>query len=244
MTAPNQYDEAIARHYESYRPPLHSILLERYLSTDTKYSWGLDIGSGTGQSTIALSSYCDRVTGLEPSQEMLSRAKDSPGVNYRSYDKKSIEFPDRTFDIITFAGSLFYGKSQHLLDEVTRVGRSNSPVIVYDFEILFDNLDNIQLPTITATDYDHSIDFSGLRNKGLIKIDSFVGTIALQLNAVNLAHLLLSTKELYSHYQDIYKQTDPYETLRIELEGSLNKTTYELSANLYATFYKKDKNTE
>ena len=173
---------------------------------------------------------------------MLSRALDAPGVDYQFYDKKTINFPDNTFDIITFAGSLFYGKSQHLLDEVVRVGRSNSPVIVYDFEILFNNLDNIQLPTVSPIDYDHCIDFSGLSSEGLKKVDSFVGAIALQLSAVNLAHLLLSTKEAYNHYQDFYKHSEPYEALRRELEERTNETVYELSTNLYSTIYRLDNN--
>ena len=67
-----EYDKITAFHYASYRPPLHSKILKRCL-VDRFYDSGLDIGCGTGQSSIALSDFCNRVVGIDSSSEMISK---------------------------------------------------------------------------------------------------------------------------------------------------------------------------
>ena len=49
----NEYDEITAYHYLKYRPPLHELILAKGLKADPTYVEGLDIGCGTGQSSIA-----------------------------------------------------------------------------------------------------------------------------------------------------------------------------------------------
>ena len=66
---------------------------------------------------------------------MLKKAITHPKVDYQIFDGKSLSFDSNQFDIITFAGSLFYAKSQIILDEVVRVGKPGSKILVYDFEL-------------------------------------------------------------------------------------------------------------
>lgn len=58
-----EYDEAIAYHYNAYRPPLHEVILSQVLGKDERFQNGLDIGCGTGYSAIALAKYCSQVYG-------------------------------------------------------------------------------------------------------------------------------------------------------------------------------------
>jgi len=59
------YDAITASHYSAYRPPFHSIILERALRQNKKRQLGVDIGCGTGHSAQALTEYCNFVVGLE-----------------------------------------------------------------------------------------------------------------------------------------------------------------------------------
>ncbi|MGB5555068.1 MAG: class I SAM-dependent methyltransferase, partial [Flavobacteriaceae bacterium] len=69
-TMSNDYDEITANHYLAYRPPLHDIILKKCLKNLERRKKGLDIGSGTGHSALALVEFCDEVIGIEPSLAM------------------------------------------------------------------------------------------------------------------------------------------------------------------------------
>ncbi len=49
-----------------------------------------------------------------------------------------MEFKNDCINIITFTGSLFYAKSQELLDEVIKVSTNSTKIIIYDFKVLLD----------------------------------------------------------------------------------------------------------
>lgn len=237
MSADNSYDSDIAKHYSAYRPPLHALILAQCLDGDGQFKHGLDIGSGTGQSTIALSHYCTQVTGIEPSLKMLALANPSANVKYLHFEGSKINSPDRTFDIVTFAGSLFYAKSQLLFDEMARVCQTSATILVYDFEILFDQLDTELIPATNSSNYDHSTNFSGLTTPGLAMGNSFIHTISLEISPTNLAHLLLSSQDLHYAYQKKYKVSEPFDALNTDLRAITAHQVYELPVNLYATKY-------
>lgn len=204
------YNDQIARHYNAFRPPLHKVILADCLGAGTRFENGLDIGSGTGQSAIALSEFCHQVTGAEPSEDMLKRAISHPAVNYVSFDGKCLPFSDNSFDIITFAGSLFYAKSQQMLNEVIRVAVPQATVVVYDFEILFDRLGlDYELPA-ESDNYNHAIDFSGLNTSRLSELKGWTKEHQQQVSAEEAAHLLLSSPNFYQFFSDTFATGDPF----------------------------------
>ena len=61
----DRYSPAVAAHYAAYRPPLHARLLARVLGDRGPFDVGLDVGCGTGRSTVALAAHCARVYGVD-----------------------------------------------------------------------------------------------------------------------------------------------------------------------------------
>lgn len=59
------YDRLTAIHYSANRPPLHLGILRQYLP-DRQFATGLDIGCGTGHSSVALAAFYQRVIALDP----------------------------------------------------------------------------------------------------------------------------------------------------------------------------------
>jgi ubiquinone/menaquinone biosynthesis C-methylase UbiE len=235
-----QYDLITAKHYAAYRPPLHKIIIEKCINRDNQFQQGLDIGCGTGQSAIALADYCSKVIGIEPSRDMLKMSIIHPKIEYKEYDKKKLAFPDSTFDVVTFAGSLFYAKSQELLDEVVRVCQDFSTIILYDFNVSFEDIYsrlNI-LHQIENTNYDYKVDFSGLENNELDKLTSFEEIISLKITSSNLAHLILSMKRAYKVIVKKYNVTDPFTLLVEKLETMTDRNLHELKAKIYYTNYR------
>ncbi len=234
------YDQITAFHYSAYRPPLHSPILKEYFGVHGKHSLGLDIGSGTGHSSIALAIYCEKVIGIEPSEEMLSKSLPHPRVEYALYDQKHLDFDPNSFDIISFAGSLYYAKSQQLLHEIVRVSKHNSQVMVYDFELFLDDvlsMLNVDSTSKQKSEYNHQEKFYGLNQEG-IKIEKEIKRpLTVEMSISNLAHLLLSSKVNYYPLLEAFGYDNLYNKVAQKLYSVLKAEKTTIEAMTYLTIY-------
>jgi len=237
---PAEYDDITAFHYAAYRPSLHSDILKRCLGNES-YDSGLDIGCGTGQSAIALADSCNSVVGIDPSEDMISKAIPHAKIGYSRFDKQRIASKDNTFDIITLAGSLWYAKSQELLDEIIRVGCENAVVLVYDFEVLLkDALTKVGADTASDIEnsYNHQEDFSGLNGNTLTLIEKSSDRVSKQIAIADLAHLILAVKRQYASLVERYGSSGLYDKLVLSLSSGSDSAYFTVQANTFATLYR------
>lgn len=235
----DEYDKITAKHYRAFRPPLHDIILEKSITNKTTHVLGLDIGCGTGQSSTMLAHFCNQVVGIDPSIDMISKGINHPNVSYSLFNKKHINFEDNTFDIITLAGSLWYAKSQELLNEVIRVGAEKANVIVYDFEVLLEDI-RTKIGFDTKADdssYNHEEDFSGLDNNGIVILKKESERVQLQIAINDLAHLILSVKGQYTYLSEIYGRNELYKTIVNKLRSISDAAHFDIQANTFFTSY-------
>lgn len=232
-----EYDQITAKHYSAYRPPLHQLILKIVIDSNEKFDKGIDIGCGAGHSAVALSDYCGRVWGIDPSADMLRSAVHHPKIEYDLFDGKTLNFPDNFFNVVTFAGSFYYAKSQNLLDEVERVCMDNALIAVYDFEILTEDLfTQLRIDRkAEKIDYDHSTNFSGLNCDHIIKRFFVKDKFYFEIAPADLAHLLLSVKANYQRFEQKYNSSDPYKPLTEHL--SKLSVNFQLAADIYLTSY-------
>lgn len=230
------YDDEIAGHYAAFRPPLHELILDKFLANLPFFKMGLDIGCGTGTSSIALAGYCEKVIGIDPSPSMLDRAIFHPQVTYLPFDGRQLNLFGEDFDIITFAGSLFYAKSQSLLDEVVRVGKNKSLILIYDFEIVWEEiLASFGIQNQSGnTDYNHMVDFSGLELSKVEKVKSLKEMIKINILAQNLAHVFLAEEGIYPILKDKFPKHDLYEFVSNELS---KVKLDEMKVNVFLSVY-------
>ncbi|MFS4494059.1 class I SAM-dependent methyltransferase [Maribacter sp. 2308TA10-17] len=234
-----EYDDITAFHYASYRPPLHSKILTRLLGNES-YGSGLDIGCGTGQSSIALADFCDRVVGIDPSGDMISKGIKNSKVVYSFFDKTQISFNDASFDIITLAGSLWYAKSQQLLDEIVRVGGKHSKVLIYDFQVLLDDIFGklgFEKKGDSSPEYNHQENFSGLDTSEIKKLNGGCESMLVQMTAKELAHLVLSVKKQYSFLANLYGSQKLYDTIVTKIDPDLHSRSFDIEADTFFTLY-------
>jgi SAM-dependent methyltransferase len=235
-----EYDQITAFHYAAYRPSLHSDILKAYFRKAVKVKTGLDVGCGTGHSSIALTAYCDRVIGIDPSQEMLQKAITNPSVQYTLYDLNAIDFSADHFDIITFAGSLYYAKSQHILNDIVRVSKRAAKIVVYDFELFLDEILNLlsrETYTKQITAYDHQTNFTGLDQTNIRIEKELKRMIDVEISLSNLAHVLLSSKDNYGLLVEFYGEDDLYNKIVEKLHAVLNTEKATIRAMTYLTVY-------
>jgi len=205
-----------------------------------RYHIGLDIGSGTGQSSLALSNYCDKVIGVEPSAEMLANAISHSKVKYRNGYGENLDFESEYFDIITFAGSLYYAKSQKVLNEVVRVSKPTAKIIIYDFEILLaDLLDelNVRPTKKTESTYNHQENFSGLHGDGVKLLNKTSEKMAISIEPSDLAHLILSEKSMYESLRQFFGQENLYHKIQNHFIKTSNGRKHEVEAKIFYTVY-------
>jgi ubiquinone/menaquinone biosynthesis C-methylase UbiE len=129
--------DLIAAGYSASRPPVHPRILERISSRlQWREPWrrALDVGCGAGVSTKALGGYAAHCVGLEPAQAMLKWARaTAPSAEFAAGAAEAIPFLERTFDIVTAAGSLNYADLDLFFPEAARVLSPGGVLAVYDF---------------------------------------------------------------------------------------------------------------
>jgi SAM-dependent methyltransferase len=226
-----KYDKVIAGHYSAYRPPLHKMILEKIIPIDEKFGKGLDIGCGTGYSAIALTNYCSHVYGIEPSDSMLKAAVLDEKITYLKGSGDSLPILNKSINIVTFAGSLFYAKSAALLKELHRVCLDKSAIIIYDFMVLLDDiLNHFNIArNKSISNYDYQVNLND--NIDFNKIIAHKEQINITIAADNLAHILLGDSNIYNGFVNKFNVTDPFPMLVNELQTVSQKWTLKVNIN-------------
>lgn len=229
------YDEQTAFHYSSYRPPLHESILRRYLVPSPKPRIGLDIGCGTGHSTLALRAYGDRVIGIDPSQAMLRRTPGGDGLYFLCASAERIPLADHGVDVVTLAGSLNYIDREALGGELRRCCRRQAQILVYDFTI------DLSAPAdvlgIAGGACDHAYDPRRrlLASSAIEIVDEFCSTSALRSDAGQTCHLLLADDDYRRRLSQRGALVDWQSWLKPQVEAMGDLA---LEARIYACRYR------
>ncbi|MGR5152449.1 class I SAM-dependent methyltransferase [Photobacterium swingsii] len=231
-----EYSSEVSAHYAAYRPPLHQIILNEMVVTGDVFNIGLDIGCGTGVSTQALSQYCHHVHGVEPSAAMIAQARTTETISYHLGCGENLPIKDKSIDVVSFAGSLSYAKSDALLCELARVCKSKATVLVYDFEVqLGDVLTWLGVKTYSSnTNYDHTVNFSDC--SAFHEEQVTADTINLRLTSAQLAHVLFSSIRRYVLLVEHLGGQSTFDYVREKLNAAGD--THTVSINIYYSKYK------
>jgi SAM-dependent methyltransferase len=209
-----RYDSFSAKHYSAFRPPLHSLILGRLIHHNESFQAGLDIGCGTGYSAVALTKYCERVLALDPSQPMLDKAQEHPRITYtRGSGDELSQLPLQAFDIVTFAGSLFYTKTERLRKGLVRVCKPGASVLVYDFEVHLNDLVaevRANCPQV-ASDYNAAVNLSDWAE--FVAETCSSDRVQLAVSEEEIAHLLLADSKRYDALARCFPEGDVFGSL-------------------------------
>ena len=134
-------DKRIAEGYAKDRPWLHPLVMEQIKNDcciKEKFKNGLDVGCGAGLSTKALKLICEKVTGTDISEEMITVCKRLyTEPDYRFYTAKAEEtkIPEKQYDIVTAAGVINWVDREKFLQNMSQVMVKDGYLIIYDFWI-------------------------------------------------------------------------------------------------------------
>lgn len=145
----------LADTYENARPqmPVYPIsVIEKYLGR--KPDLVLDLGCGTGLSTLVWKDHCKQIIGIEPNDDMLSVAtkKQACGISFKKAYAHDTGIAENTADVVICSQSFHWMEPTQTLKEVNRVLAVNGifatvdcdwpPVCSWDVEQSYNELFN------------------------------------------------------------------------------------------------------
>jgi ubiquinone/menaquinone biosynthesis C-methylase UbiE len=128
-----------ADRYDIYRPTPPTTLLEvlTQLAQTKRPSLVVDLGSGTGISTVVWADRAHRVIGIEPNAEMRRRAEErneAQNVSFHDGFAHQTGVSEGTADIVTCAQSLHWMEPASTFTEVARILRPGGVFAAYDYD--------------------------------------------------------------------------------------------------------------
>ncbi|HMG74481.1 MAG TPA: methyltransferase domain-containing protein [Pyrinomonadaceae bacterium] len=127
--------ESAAKRYAKGRPYFHPIVIERIkerLALTLPVQRALDVGCGTGLSTMALKEIAARVVGIDSSAEMIGLARADSNIEYQLANAEHLPFKECEFDLVTVSQAIHWLAKARFLQEARRVLRTEGWLIVYD----------------------------------------------------------------------------------------------------------------
>jgi SAM-dependent methyltransferase len=123
-----------AERYARARPAVHASALAKFRQAagiTARFQCALDVGCGTGHSTVALMPLAESVVGVDPSAEMLAHSADHPKVSYQQATAEDLPFPDQAFDLITAGLAFHWFEAGAFLAEARRLLCPEGWLVVY-----------------------------------------------------------------------------------------------------------------
>ena len=127
--------KSAAGRYTAGRPRFHPLVAEQirtFLSPGLPVSRAIDVGCGTGLSTVALKKIADEVIGVDMSVEMIALAEKDERIEYSVADAVRLPCAADRFDLMTLSSAFHWLERREFLKEAGRVLRSPGWLIVYD----------------------------------------------------------------------------------------------------------------
>ena len=127
--------KSAAGRYYTGRPYYHPIVIERirkFLSLDEPLARALDVGCGTGFSTIALKEIAREIVGVDASAEMVALAEKDARIEYFVATASQLPFAEDEFELITISQAFHWLDREKFLREAARVLRAGGWLVVYD----------------------------------------------------------------------------------------------------------------
>jgi SAM-dependent methyltransferase len=130
-----QHDR-VAAGYASARPYLHPEVFARVrelVGPAARFRRALDVGCGTGLSSLALLDLADAVVGIDAAAHMLRRARRAAGVRYVACGAEALPFRGPSFDLVVACGSMDWVDRPRFLPRAADLTRSGAWLVSLDF---------------------------------------------------------------------------------------------------------------
>ncbi|KAM3113267.1 class I SAM-dependent methyltransferase [Phormidesmis sp. 146-33] len=113
----------------------------------------LDVGCGTGLSTIALQEIAQNITGIDISAEMIALAPRENNLQYFVASAEELPFEENKFDLITLSQVFHWLDRNRFFVEANRVLHANGWLIAYSNDFLGQMVSSLEFYRWFKTEY-------------------------------------------------------------------------------------------
>jgi ubiquinone/menaquinone biosynthesis C-methylase UbiE len=135
-TSMNYFEpKSAAERYAKGRPYFHPQVISRiknYLALTDPFSRAIDVGCGTGLSTVALKEIARRIVGVDNSAQMIALVPQEPRIEYFVSPAEKLPVKDDDFDLMTVSSAFHWIDRGRFFAEARRVLQRQAWLIVYD----------------------------------------------------------------------------------------------------------------
>ncbi|KAL5007423.1 hypothetical protein ScPMuIL_016229 [Solemya velum] len=127
--------------YKTFRPVYPNAVYETIASycksgLEPGMNLAVDVGCGSGQSSLPLANYFQEVVGIDVSETQIDQAPDVPGVCFRVGQAESLDFlKDNSVDLVTIAQAMHWVNTEKFYTEVNRVLKPGGSLVAYGYTI-------------------------------------------------------------------------------------------------------------
>ncbi|MBW4508194.1 MAG: class I SAM-dependent methyltransferase [Scytonematopsis contorta HA4267-MV1] len=124
-----------AERYAKGRPYFHPMIvghIKEFMKLTKPLSSVLDVGCGTGLSTIALKEIAQNIIAVDASFEMIALAPKENRIKYVVAPAENLPFEENEFDLITLSQVFHWLNRDKFLSKANKILRSNGWLITYD----------------------------------------------------------------------------------------------------------------
>lgn len=123
-----------AERYAKGRPFFHPLAIKKIQTIcceNGRINRALDVGCGTGQSTLALLEVADDIVGLDNSPEMLSHGVRHARIHYVEARAEKMPLDDASFGLVTVSGAFHWFDRRQFMPEARRVLEPGGWLVIY-----------------------------------------------------------------------------------------------------------------
>ena len=127
--------KTVAERYAKYRPYFHPMVIENiktYLNIQEPVGFALDVGCGSGQSTVALKHIAELVVGADISAEMLAFTEKIPAIQYIQVAAEKMAIKSDSADLLTTSMAYHWFEPEQFFAEARRVLKNGAWLIIFN----------------------------------------------------------------------------------------------------------------
>lgn len=141
------YFSNISQSYRQYRPVYPKELFKWLAGISPRCETALDCGCGTGQASLGLAAYFQKVYAVDPSKAQIANAVQDPKITYMAVPAEATGLPGRSSDLIVAAQSLHWFDIDRFYREVSRVASDGAVFSAFSYGLVTvnDKIDELLL---------------------------------------------------------------------------------------------------